>query len=576
MSDDAKQFFASLAKRPIKVSGIANAPVIDATTGRQRYVDVRVGTSTVRVPLDENVARIAGGDNLRLVQVGSAGQAEYQLDGINGARPTSGQLQFMDDTTVGGFTYGAGDIILGGLGAADPNWWYDYSIGRWYTRLGDAVTGYEDANGDKCWGPPTDVHFFYDASLSSLLILNNTTEIARIDGETLSLVGFQRLGNPLGPCIEMGYIDDVDSNGDPVLVDGVQQRRYVWRVLGENGRALISMLSGTENNPNDAALFVGSATSASDTPGEAITWRDGLVTITSATGNLAGFEMSANKFTSSNGKVALVSEADDDFGEGLSLVAGAAADAGAIKWYASTTSNTAYGIDLCYQDMPNNQIVKLSHVSDGGLPGDSGPECYYIIRARDASFTFDMYGQLDLAAIKAGTLGPRGTDARITMSGYESGNMLTPGDVVQYNTAGLAAQVTTLSDARGVVAQLLLNTDIAVQLRLPSRATGFGIKLSELGFTYYKDTTAAHFSAARLVHYDWLSDAKVYDIELTDVGDGVSAGVHSVALLDTYGTDAPLQINREAVYYLVLTTTGIVSAGDLNFIQGWVSYVPGY
>lgn len=79
--------------------------------------------------------------------------------------------------------------------------------------------------------------------------------------------GVVRLGG-LGPGIELRRILDTQSDGTPLLdAGGEQQERWGIFLLGANGEALLSLLSGTAEQPNRATLLLlaGAPTSASDT-----------------------------------------------------------------------------------------------------------------------------------------------------------------------------------------------------------------------------------------------------------------------------------------------------------------------
>ena len=562
MSKIIEDWVNSLATKTPLVSGTVQSVTSDATTGRQMYATVNVGSSYVRVALD-GAQRLAQYDTVRLRQIGSAAAAEYGLDSVFGPRPNADLTQFLVDTTVGGFLYAAGDMVMGSY--TGPNWWFDFDVARWYSRVGEQITGYDDANGDRAWGPPDDMHFFYDASEVALLIRNGTDEIARIAGDTLSIIGFQRLGAPIGPCIEWGHVLDVDANGDAIMVGGTQQKRFFWRILGENGAAVISMTSGTDTSPNDASLTIGYAGAESR-----LEWRDGRLTVRGAiyadVGTLGNFTIQSDRLASVNGRVALIGEASDDFGEGLSLVAGPLATAGAIKWYEAAGSNWATGIDFCYTDAVTAKAVKQSQVSDAHTE-----EAILRHVAGDKVIELSSVNGLDLSqtgSVKVTSIYGDLATGGANISGYTEEYLLDAGDVVQYNSDGLAARVTKLSTGNGVVAQLLLNTDTMVQLRLPLRRSGAGsIYLTGLYFVYSKAITGAYFPYVRLVQYDHWTDTKSYLVELADVGSGAAAANYTVNVVTT-----PLQITNVGPVYLVLTSTGIVTGGDLRFIFGGVSY----
>ena len=563
MSKRIDGWLTSLAKVTPIVPGVVQSVVSDSDTGRQRYAVVNVSGNYVQVALDANAPRVAAFDTARLRQIGSPAAAEYVIESIWGPRPNADLTQFLTETIVNGFTYGAGDMVMGAY--TGPNWWFDFDVARWYSRVGVQITGYDDANGDRCWGPPDGANFFYDASAQAIIIRNGSAEVARIAGDTLSLIGFQRLGSPLGPAIEWGYVLDVDTNGSPIMVGGEQQKRFFWRILGENGLAVISMTSGTDSAPNDAALTVGYAGAESK-----LEWRDGRLVVRGAiyadVGTLGNFTIQSDRLASVNGRVALIGEASDDFGEGLSLVTGAPSAAGAIKWYEEAGSNFAIGIDFTYTDAPASKAVKQSQVSDARYS-----EAVNRVVAGDKVLELSSVTGLNLRNTGGVTIDRLGGDLATggaTINGYSEEYLLDAGDVVQYNSDGLAARVTKLSTGNGVVAQLLLNTDTMVQLRLPLRRSGNGsLYLTALYFRYSKAIVGAYFTYVRLVQYDLWTDSKSYLVELTNVGQSAAAANYTVNVVTT-----PLALTNIGPVYLVLTSTGIVTGGDLRFIFGGVSY----
>lgn len=136
-----KNYFAGLQRKRPQVSGTIASVSYDATTGRQSRITVEAGGSTILVPLTETTPPVAASDRVMLEQIGTAANAQYRIADAYGARPTAGVLQFYSDATVGGNTFGQGDVLIGGVGATDPNFFYDFSAGIWYARTGATVNG---------------------------------------------------------------------------------------------------------------------------------------------------------------------------------------------------------------------------------------------------------------------------------------------------------------------------------------------------------------------------------------------------------------------------------------------------
>ena len=123
---------------------------------------------------------------------------------------------------------------------------------------GAAQIGRWDIDGTITAGPDTGVQIVIDPGSGELRFVKDGVTLAAFDATTLSMVGWQRWGNPLGPSIETGVIEDEDADGNPVLdANGQVQTRYVLRMLGENGVPLFSVASGTDYAPNDAWFRVG-------------------------------------------------------------------------------------------------------------------------------------------------------------------------------------------------------------------------------------------------------------------------------------------------------------------------------
>lgn len=78
--------------------------------------------------------------------------------------------------------------------------------------------------------------------------------------------GQPRVGLTGGPCLEFRRVPDYYGDGSPVLdAGGEPQVRYGLFVRQQNGVVGISLLSGTQDQPNHAALLLTAAAPASAT-----------------------------------------------------------------------------------------------------------------------------------------------------------------------------------------------------------------------------------------------------------------------------------------------------------------------
>ncbi len=240
------------------------------TIGGQAGVSVRLPPNSVVYP----------GTGLLVEQRGSGAAAMYvALTDDTGLRADSGLAYYPADEG----SYGAGDLIIGN--ANEVNQWHQYSTGNTYYRYGTTINGVDYANGNRDFGPPDGLHWHYDATTAKLSVYSNTVELTTFDGETRSIQGWERWGTPLGPSLEVGPV-----------VDGSGVTRYMLRLLRENGVVAVGILTGTEANPNDVAVWLGAE---GDT--NRLTYLAGLLdytgTIQATSGTIGGWTLGATVLT---------------------------------------------------------------------------------------------------------------------------------------------------------------------------------------------------------------------------------------------------------------------------------------
>lgn len=566
---DIKRAIRALSAPVVHDALVTSAPLVEGHSAG--YVIATVaGQAGVRVSVSPDAQPPATpGDTIRVQAYGSPSATSYQMiHRTAGVRADSSRWTFSQDTIVNGETYAAGDQILGSSLAGMPNWYYKFSEGRWYSRVGTTVYGYDDASGDRCWGPPTGMNFFYDASESALLIRDGSTETARIDGDTLSLIGFQRLGYVHGPALELGHIDDVDEDGDPVLVGGVQQRRYYLRMVGEEGLPIISILSGTQTDPDNAALLISSPGSA-----QYLKWENGTLslsgTINASAGTIGGWRIESNRLESTNGKVALVSDDEANFAEGYSLLCGFANQSGAIKWYLdSLDSDKSMGIDFTYIDDTYSPytIVKQSQVSAvhwGGttaehrwVAGHYGADAKTLRFDSDGFLTLEDGVYLRTNHITTPTAGGV-SDLEI----HALSNVLwIPGTAIMPDTNdGAVARANNYTDYTwGPVGSALINDkEIVLPFTVPQTFCGCQVYIASMELHWYKVVDAAYWTTIWLAYWNTTTAGKIAAVTVSNLGSGTLAGWYASELLSTsyQMIDAP--------HNLVLKPTGM--RGSPNF-----------
>jgi len=88
-----------------------------------------------------------------------------------------------------------------------------------------------------------------DPVSGALSFLSEGEVVSAILGRERTIYGFERLGRPLGPCVEWGPLEDPD--GDEQL------ERWGFWLRAQEGERFLAAVSGTETNPDDAYFRVG-------------------------------------------------------------------------------------------------------------------------------------------------------------------------------------------------------------------------------------------------------------------------------------------------------------------------------
>lgn len=367
-------------KRTRRIATVISVP-LDKTGHTKGHVTALINSQRVRIDNVPPGATYFPGDTLIVEEMGSKASAYYQPVGTTAStRPNSGMFIFPESATVNGDDYEAGDVLFGGTLGDSPNWLYKYATGIMYRRVGKKVIGAWYPSGDEDVGPPDGMHEHYDSVNSSRQTMNGETILAEFAGDTLSIIGWQRWGNPLGPCIEAGTINDVDEEGNPVLGDdGNQQTRYVLRMLGENGVPIFSVMTGTETDPNDASMFIG-AIDASNR----LTWTGNTLTLTgvvSATsGSIGGWTIGADSLSGTD--VLLESSGHITIGDGANSVQMSSTDATYRLWIGAadpvnapfkvTRTGTVYASDVYSLIAKNTGTTSIGIDAAGTYCGVSG------------------------------------------------------------------------------------------------------------------------------------------------------------------------------------------------------------
>lgn len=269
-----------------------------------------VPTDSTGKPLNHVIVRVAGqsgilagvlpgttlypGDPVTIEGWGGAATTRYTVVGFQaGTRPDSGDIEIVEDTTIGNEQYGAGDLVWGNPFAA--HFHLDYDAGVIYGKTGVTVGLVLDAAGRVIVGNPAGVH--QEQTPTGIEWRDGDTVLAALDAAGRTIYGFERLGQPHGPGIEWGEVVDEVTG----------ETRFALRVLGANGEPGIAFLTGTASDPNDYQAIIG------PDGGERLIYADGSLDLTGKIhardgGDIAGWEITADQLRSASSAVVLDSD----------------------------------------------------------------------------------------------------------------------------------------------------------------------------------------------------------------------------------------------------------------------------
>lgn len=212
------------------------------TTARDWLIDDPVlstgisGNSWIEITSDNSISSLHGPTIGSYVRTGSAWDAQS-------IRWRLGNLR-------GDYSYAETDVY--GFAAGDPFHTWVATDDTYGFRImhGDAAVFTVDPDGVGTFGFTDGGHIELNPTSLALDFYNGKTLAASFDAQGRSIYGFERLGNPLGPCIEWG---PVKSTTDP---DDESLTRFRFGVRSD-AELFFYVVSGSEANPEDAIIRVG-------------------------------------------------------------------------------------------------------------------------------------------------------------------------------------------------------------------------------------------------------------------------------------------------------------------------------
>lgn len=594
MNPRAKEYFASLQRKPAVVAGHVAGVTIDPNTGQQTHAQIAIGNNLLRISLDLFAPPLANGDAVRLEQYGLAASADYRLAGLEaGGRANVGLFPILNDgTVIGGVAYPGGDYIFGKLD--EGNLHIEAQTGRLYQRVGADTHGILYPDGRQLFGHCAKVGGEWTPDGANLLLSADavklragTTDTIRLTADGVAWLerkmhvsrnGTLQVGDNFGAQIRMGRVVEFDANGNPIAEE---IDRYAIRAFDGSGLPRIAILTGTPDAPLSPAWFLGLENDL-----HYLRYQSGELDlkgrITTQEGRVGGFILAYDRLRSVNGRIQLVSEASDDFAEGMVLFADLPERTGAIRWIDPNNQVWNLGIEYTGYDPAYGGYVKYSHVSTP--EGETGPTKHVWVSggygSQNKRLEFHSDGTLMGAEVvqtnhvEATRIVDQfgGVNAQLTLRGLVWTVFVPPTALPIVTNNGSVVSVTNFEDYNdGVYARLLYSAangafipiPLDVRPRAGRAASVFAIGLKVF---WHKATTNAYLATIKLAGQVF-GGSKTTHKTVTNAQQGSAAGYYTTAVL-TEEVDTPIQLAAGSTnqYFLVLQAYGMAASGDVKIM----------
>lgn len=402
------------------------------------------------------------------------------------------------------------------------------------------------------------------------------------------------IGDRGGAYIRGGKVQDLDASGNPLDPDHIQ---HGIRIYDATGLPKVSLVTGTLHSPNTPAVMLGAEGDANYfwyTEGELRL--KGRAVIDG--GQLGGFLVNDRRITSTNNKVILVNADDADYTEGLLLVTGAAADAGALAWRKSVASghednwagilttvhNTAasggfaqgttmlLGASNLFDTTDPNTALRL----EASTPMSGGEKAYLELGKTGNSYGFGEAMWLEtnavvkaLNGIQTESISPEATGGRLALYGLSGRSWVGPGDFAYVTQTGTAGRLTTTGSGIQCVPSAL---DMWFKLDIPARLAVAPVNTLRQLTIYYKTTvSAAHIASVQIVKQNMTTD----DVTVV-AGYGVTLGEGTTGFGSQTLLESDMAIDDTRPHLIRVTLGGVTDYGHVTlygFLAEWSSNV---
>ena len=496
---------AKFESRPARLVARVTSVPTDATGKPLPYVLCEVaGQAGIRAHTTPGMT-LYPGDQVQIDGRGGAATTRYTVAGFQaGTRPDSGALEIVEETTIGGETYGAGDMLWGNPFGA--HFQLDYDAGRILGKTGGQVGLIIDAAGAITLGNPSGVHQLQTAT--GIEWRNGETIVAALDGASRTIYGFERLGRPHGPCIEWGEV-----------TDDAGQARFALRMLGANGVPGFSVVTGSQAAPDDYHLYLG----------------DLIQIAGNGASTIAGWVIDENELRSANGIVRLIGESSDRGVEGVTLLQAAPGAAGMLRWVDANGEVTAYDTAVnVFSASGTNRMIYVYPRDDSGAGSNltlrahklmlntAGAQsyCSVVVDKDDVRLGGDSNY---IGVTNAGHLTMEGT-ATIETTGV---TWVTGADAVGTTSVGQAARPSPSGWTEGPYQDA---TEMIFRLPLQGKINGRTVVINKISFYGYTSAAGYYFDSIKLRRSD-LDGTYTDDIAYTtDIGNGSSGDTGEVVI----------------------------------------------